>query len=29
MDIEPVVIDANTNLRDFQRDLKLGEVFYR
>ena len=29
MGIEPVVIDANTNLRDFQRDLKLGEVYYR
>jgi len=28
MGIESVVIDANTNLRDFQRDLKLGEVFY-
>jgi L-arabinose isomerase len=29
MGIEPVVIDANTNLRDFQRDLRLGEVYYR
>ena len=27
--IECVVIDADTKLRDFQRDLKLGEVFYR
>jgi L-arabinose isomerase len=29
MGIECVVIDADTKLRDFQRDLKLGEVFYR
>lgn len=29
MGIEPVIIDANTNLRDFQRDLKLGEICYR
>ncbi|WP_321970909.1 L-arabinose isomerase [Paratractidigestivibacter sp.] len=29
MGIEPVVIDANTNIRDFKRDLKLGEVYYR
>ena len=28
MGIESVVIDADTNLRDFQRDLRLGEVFY-
>ena len=29
MGIESVVIDANTNIRDFKRDLKLGEVYYR
>ncbi|QOY60865.1 L-arabinose isomerase [Thermophilibacter immobilis] len=29
MGIESVVIDASTNLRDFARDLKLGEVYYR
>ena len=29
MGIESVVIDANTSLRDFKRDLRLGEVFYR
>lgn len=29
MGVEAVVIDANTNIRDFKRDLKLGEVFYR
>ena len=29
MGIEAVVIDANTNIRDFKRDLKLGEVYYR
>ena len=29
MGIEPVIIDANTNLRVFQRDLKLGEIYYR
>lgn len=29
MGIESVVIDANTNLRDFKRDLKLGEVYYK
>ena len=29
MGIEAVYIDGNTNLRDFKRDLMLGEVFYR
>ncbi len=29
MGIESVVIDENTNLREFKKDLKLGEVFYR
>ena len=29
MGIDSVVIDANTNIRDFKRDLKLGEVYYR
>ena len=29
MGIEAVYIDKNTNIRDFKRDLMLGEVFYR
>ena len=29
MGIECVIIDADTKLRDFKRDLKLGEVYYR
>ena len=29
MGIEAVYIDENTNIRDFKRDLMLGEVFYR
>ncbi len=29
MGIEPVFIDKNTNIRDFKRDLMLGEVYYR
>ena len=29
MCIEAVYIDKNTNIRDFKRDLMLGEVFYR
>lgn len=29
MGIESVRIDANTNIRDFKRDLMLGELFYR
>ena len=28
MGIEAVVIDANTNIRDFRKELRLGEVFY-
>lgn len=27
--VEAVVIDEGTNLRDFRRDLKLGEIYYR
>lgn len=29
MGIEAVYIDANTNIRDFKRDLMLGSVYYR
>ncbi len=29
MGIEAVYIDANTNIRDFKKDLMLGELFYR
>ncbi|MBQ8085599.1 MAG: L-arabinose isomerase [Lachnospiraceae bacterium] len=29
MGIEAVYIDENTNIRDFKRDLMLGEVFYK
>ena len=29
MGIEAVYIDKDTRIRDFKRDLKLGEVFYR
>ena len=29
MGIESVVIGKNTNIADFKRDLKLGEVYYR
>ena len=29
MGIEAVFIDKNTNIRDFKRDLMLGEVFYK
>ncbi len=29
MGIEAVFIDKNTNIRDFKKDLMLGEVFYR
>ena len=27
--IEAVYIDKNTNIKDFKRDLMLGDVFYR
>ncbi len=29
MGIEAVVIDKNTNIRDFKRDLMLGNIVYR
>ena len=29
MGIEAVIIDKNTSIPSFKRDLKLGEVFYR